>query len=569
MSCRIGVERGGQFLPQYRAECGFQPGGDCQRVDHGRPALAVFHGQNFGQCLRLGGQPGSRRFGGRQRFPRGQKRRAGRQPGLLRLFQSGPSGCDGGVGGGGLGFGARQQGGVDLLRRQPCVLFPQTGVLLIRSAGALLRLLQHLGGGLGCGICGRRGLGRPVGGGFRDLDGFRSGLSLGFGAALAVVVAGIGLGQPRVFQRQPLFRRRRVALQLFGMGEILPQLAQPAGRVAQRRTGALFVGRDLLLRDPVAFQAGTGVRFLHPQRRQGVGRFGREPRCFRGGLRRHGGGGASGFQRGAGDDPRRFGSSTLDGQQFGIGLTQQIGDIAKAIGLPRLPLQRPQLLVQLRAGVVGARQIGLGGPQLDLGLAAAGVQSGDSRRFLQHHAPVFRPGADQRADPPLTDHGRGAGAGRQIGEQGLHVARPRILAVDAVGRTATTLQLAADRQRRLVAERGRRGAEGFLQQQRHFCGIAGFASCGAGEDDVVHLPAAQVAGAAFAHGPAQGLHDIGLAAAVRAHDTGQPGQDFDVCRLREAFEPGDAEAAETDRQSELLQASGISLRNASKPISPE
>ena len=70
-------------------------------------------------------------------------------------------------------------------------------------------------------------------------------------------MAGIGVRQTGSLGCETLFGRRRVALHLFGMGEVLPDLAQAAGRVAQCGTGALFLGRDLLLRYAMAFQAGA------------------------------------------------------------------------------------------------------------------------------------------------------------------------------------------------------------------------------------------------------------------------------------------------------------------------
>ena len=335
---------------------------------------------------------------------------------MFCLFQRRARRRDGGFGLGGFGLAARQQRRVDLLGAQAGVFLAQAVALFVHPAGALLRLLQHLGGGLGGGVGGRGRFGCLIGGRFRDSHGFGRGQGVGFHSVQALIVAGIGLGQSRVLGCQSLFGGCRVALQLFGVGKILPQLAQPAGRVAQCRTGPLFLRRDLLLRDAMAFQAGAGVGFLRPQRRKCIGGFGRETGGVHCGLRCQRGGRAGRFQCGAGDNTRGFGARALNGQKFGVGLSHEVGDIAEAIGLTCLTLQRAKLLVQLCAGVVGARQIGLGGAQLDLGFAAAGVQAGDAGGFLQHHAPVFRAGADQSANAPLADHGRGAGARGQIGE---------------------------------------------------------------------------------------------------------------------------------------------------------
>ena len=44
------------------------------------------------------------------------------------------------------------------------------------------------------------------------------------------------------------------------MSQILAKLSQPHGRIGQRGAGALLLGRDLLLRYPMALQGGAGVR---------------------------------------------------------------------------------------------------------------------------------------------------------------------------------------------------------------------------------------------------------------------------------------------------------------------
>ena len=258
-------------------------------------------------------------------------------------------------------------------------------------------------------------------------------------------------------------------------------------------------------------------------------------------------------------------AGALQRQQFRLGRADRAGDVAVAAGLAGLPLQIAELAFKLGAQVLGAGQIGLGGAQFQFRLVPAGVQAGDVGGFFQNRAAVFRLGADQRADAPLADHRRGARARRQIGEQGLHVAGAGFPAVDAIRRPAAALDPPDDLQFRLLVERRRRAAGGFVQEQRHLGDIARRPAGGAGEDDVLHLAAAQAAGAAFAHRPAQRLDDIGLAAPVGSDDAGQSRQDLHARRFSEALEPGDAKAAKTDRQWLLLHGvtQGISLRNAS------
>ena len=133
----------------------------------------------------------------------------------------------------------------------------------------------------------------------------------------------------------------------------------------------------------------------------------------------------------------RFGAQplvagALDRQQLGLGLADRAGDVAVAAGLPRLPLQRAKLRLELAAQILRPRQVGLRGAQLQFRLVAPRMQAGDPGRFLQHRAPILRLGGDQRADATLAHHPRGVRPGRQVGEQRLHVARAHLLAVHPV-----------------------------------------------------------------------------------------------------------------------------------------
>ena len=255
-------------------------------------------------------------------------------------------------------------------------------------------------------------------------------------------------------------------------------------------------------------------------------------------LQRCLGGGAGGFDAGA-----------LDGEQLGFSGTDGAGDVAVAAGLAGLALQAGELGFQLGAQVLGASHVGFGSAQLQLRFVAASMQAGDAGGFFQHSAAVFGAGGDQGADAALADHAGSAGTGCQVGEQGLHVARPHLLAVHPVGAAGAAGDLAADLKLRLFVEGGRNDAGGLVEEQRDLGDIARGTGGGAGEDDIVHLAAAQAAGAVLAHGPAERLHHVRLAAAVRADDAGQPRQYLHADRFGETLEPGNAEAAEADGQT--------------------
>ncbi len=111
------VGGGGQLLAQRGTERGFQPGGNAQRIDHRRPALAVLHRQHFGQGMRLGRQLGVRRVGGGLPLARGGQRRTGRGAGLLRGGKAVACRCQSGFGGRLFRAGGLERRGIDGLRR--------------------------------------------------------------------------------------------------------------------------------------------------------------------------------------------------------------------------------------------------------------------------------------------------------------------------------------------------------------------------------------------------------------------------------------------------------------------
>ncbi len=473
----------------------------------------------------------------------------GRIPGGFRGFQrrAGVGKCaTGGLFGGGGGGEARW---IDRLGADAGKLLRHLGVLGGEAASALRRGLTLLGGGLGAGGLLGGGLGGAVGlglGGPGSFGGFGGG---GLGGGHAVRMGARGLGQGGGLGGQAGGGGGGVAAHLLGMGEVAGDLRQPAFGFAQGGAGAGLFRRVLLLGEAEAFQHGSRGGLGLAQRGQGGGGFrragGAVARGPRGGLR----GGAGGGERGGGGGARGFGDGALDRQQLRLGGADRTREVAVAAGLPRLALQPGELGFELAAQILGSRQVGLGGLQLQLGFVAAGVQTGDAGRFLQHRAAVLGPGGDQRADPPLAYHRRGARAGRQIGEQGLHVARAQFLAVHPVDAAAAAFELAGDFEVGLLMKGRRREAGGLFKGQYYLGEVARRSAGGAGEDHVVHLAPAQGAGIRFAHRPAQRLDDVRLAAAVRPDDAGQAGADLHRGGFGKTLEPGDAQTGEADRQA--------------------
>ncbi len=178
---------------------------------------------------------------------------------------------------------------------------------------------------------------------------------------------------------------------------------------------------------------------------------------------------------------------------------------------------------------------------------APGVQARHAPGFFEDAATVLRLGGDQFADLALTHQGRAVGAGRGVGEQQLHVARPHLLAVDAIGRAAPALDTARHLQHGAVGKGLGRSLAGIVDGQLDLGVVARRTARGAGEDHVLHALAAHGLGRVGAHDPAQAFQHVRLAAAVRPDDAGQPGLDLHLGRVDEGFEADEPEALELHR----------------------
>ena len=150
--------------------------------------------------------------------------------------------------------------------------------------------------------------------------------------------------------------------------------------------------------------------------------------------------------------------------------------------------------------------------------------------------------------------------GTGIREQHLDVARARLAAVDAVGRAVAAADPARDLELARLGEAGQ-ALRPPAQLEPHLGHVVRRARRRAVEDHVLHLVAAQALGRALAHGPAQRLDDVGLAAAVRADDAGQAGLELQLDRLGERLEAADAKSGYFQRRRRNM------LGQARQPIS--
>ncbi len=312
--------------------------------------------------------------------------------------------------------------------------------------------------------------------------------------------------------------------------------------------GALLFGVERLAGERDAMQGRAASRLLLAQRRQGGGGDRLRPRGLAlgaGALRHLDEAGVEALPR-VGE--RRLMLAPGDELRQRLVAADRAGQFAVAVRLARLTLEAVDLGVDLLEHVLEAGEIILGALEPELGFVAARVEARDARGLLQDQPARLGLGGDDLADLALAHERRRARAGRSVGEQELHVARAHLLAVDAVGRTIVALDAPRDLDPLGIIEGGGRAAVGIVEHEPDLGVVARGAPAGAGEDDVLHAGAAHVLERTLAHHPAQGFHEVRLAAAVRADDAGQARLDPEFGVVAEALEAGQAQALEFHRR---------------------
>ena len=231
----------------------------------------------------------------------------------------------------------------------------------------------------------------------------------------------------------------------------------------------------------------------------------------------------------------------------GLGITDMAADVSVTGCLAALFFEVKELRVERDEHVVQAVQVGFGAAQAQLGLVAPRVKAGDAGGLFQDGTPFRRLGGDDRPDSALVDQGRRPRPGGRVGEQELHVVGPYFLAVYAVGGALFALDTPADLEVVGIVELGGGGSGMVVDIENDLADIARWPVFGAAEDDVVHLEAAHFLGRGLAHDPAQGVDQVGFAAAVGADDARQPLLDEQIGALDEGLETRETQLGELHR----------------------
>jgi hypothetical protein len=207
------------------------------------------------------------------------------------------------------------------------------------------------------------------------------------------------------------------------------------------------------------------------------------------------------------------------GEQPEPGVAQVGLHAGRAAGHLGLAAQRLELAAQLGGEVGEPVEVGLHRVELAERLLLALAVLEDAGGLLDEGAPVLgRPGEDG-VELALADDDVHLAADAGVAEQLLDVEQPDLVAVDLVLALPGAVHAAGDRHLGVV---DRQRAVGVVDGERHLGPAERRAAGGAGEDDVLHLAAAQALGALLAEDPGDGVDDVGLARAVGADDGGDP-----------------------------------------------
>ena len=229
------------------------------------------------------------------------------------------------------------------------------------------------------------------------------------------------------------------------------------------------------------------------------------------------------------------------GQQARAGVADVELDALGAAGDLGLTAQRRELTPDLGEQVVQAVQVGLHALELaDRALLAPPVLE-DPGGLLDETAALLRRGMQDPVELALPDDHVHLPAQTRVREQLLDVQQAAGLAVDRVFGAAGAEQGARDRDLGVL---DRQGAVGVVDRQGHVRPPQGRPARGAGEDHVLHLPAAQRLGALLAHDPGQGIDHVRLARPVRADDAGHPGLELEARGRGERLEAAHGEGLE-------------------------
>ena len=216
-----------------------------------------------------------------------------------------------------------------------------------------------------------------------------------------------------------------------------------------------------------------------------------------------------------------------------VEVREAVTQAAEAERLGGLTAERGDLAADFADDVGDAREIGVDAAEFVERLATLRLISGDAGGLFEEIAALGRIGGEDLVDLALHHERVGHAADAGVHEQALDILQARRLAVDEIVAGAFAVEATHDRD---FGE----GRAQFLfavgEDQLDLALREGLAPVGAGEDDILHRRSAQGLGGLLAQDPADGVDDVGLAAAIGSDDGRDPRTELNAGPVGEAFE---------------------------------
>ena len=225
-------------------------------------------------------------------------------------------------------------------------------------------------------------------------------------------------------------------------------------------------------------------------------------------------------------------------RELGFEMLQFVLNLFVAAGLARLTLERTDLALHFLDGIGDAQEILLGVFQLAERFFFLRLEFCDARRLLENHPAIFRLAGKNLGDVTLRQNtvARATNAGAH--EQLLDVLKAARRAVEKIFAATVTKNPAGERHF-IVGDLDARRLQTFFtnpaEGERNFAHAHRFAAIGAVEDHIGHFATAQGLGGLLAEHPADGVGDVGFAAAVGTDDGGDTGLEVQSGLIRERF----------------------------------
>ena len=217
------------------------------------------------------------------------------------------------------------------------------------------------------------------------------------------------------------------------------------------------------------------------------------------------------------------------------------GEGLETAGFGDLAFQGVHAALLLGEDVGDAEEVCLGVFEFAEGVFFLAFELGDAGGFFEDGAAFLGLGGEDLIDLTLRHDGVGGAADAGVHEEVVEIAEAAEGAVEAVFGTAIAEDAAGDGD---FVEIDFEGLLAIGHGECDFCHAEGFAFLGAVENDVCHFTAAECFGGSFSKNPANGVDDVGLAAAVGADDSGDAFGEFEYGLIGEGFETLDFEGLE-------------------------